>query len=113
MRQDHLIRSCMPTPDIERKYPSRSKGGYIPFKKSDSKFNNSFFPHTTILWNNLPNLVKCKDLIEFKKYIRSDLKPPRYKHFSRGNKCSNSLLTKIRVGRSDLNQHKIYNWLSG
>ena len=96
----------MPTPDIERKYPSRSKGGYIPFKKSNSKFNNSFFPHTTILWNNLPNLVKCNDLIEFKKYIRSDLKPPRYKHFSRGNKCSNSLLTKIRVGRSDLNQHR-------
>ena len=101
-----LIRSCMPTPDIEKKYPSRSKGGYIPFKKSNSKFNNSFFPHTTILWNNLPNLVKCKDLIEFKKYIRSDLKPPRYKHFSRGNKYSNSLLTKIRVGRSDLNQHR-------
>ena len=34
------------------------------------------------------------------------MKPPRYKHFSRGNKCSNSLLTKIRVGRSDLNQHR-------
>ena len=29
-----------------------------------------------------------------------------YKHFSRGNKCSNSLLTKIRVGRSDLNLHR-------
>ena len=31
---------------------------------------------------------------------------PRYKHFSRGNKQSNSLLTKIRVGRSDLHQHR-------
>ena len=101
-----LIRTCMPTPDIEKKYPSRSKGGYIPFKKFNTKFNNSFFPHTTQLWNNLPNSVKCKDVIEFKKYIRSDLKPPRYKHFSRGNKSSNSLLTRIRVGRSDLNQHK-------
>ena len=96
----------MPTPDIEKKYPSRSKGGYIPFKKFNTKFNNSFFPHTTLLWNNLPNAVKCKDVIEFKQHIRSDLKPPSYKHFSRGKKSSNSLLTRIRVGRSDLNQHK-------
>ena len=44
--------------------------------------------------------------MDFKQYIKTELKPPRYKHFSRGNKCSNSLLTKIRVGRSDLNQHK-------
>ena len=101
-----LIRSCMPTPDIEKRYPSRSKGGYLPFKKFNTKFNNSFFPNTTLLWNNLPKSVKCKDLIEFKQYIKYDLKPPSYKHFSRGNKCSNSLLTRIRVGRSDLNQHK-------
>ena len=31
---------------------------------------------------------------------------PSYKHVSRGNKLSNSLLTKFRVGRSDLNLHK-------
>ena len=34
------------------------------------------------------------------------MKPTKYKNFSRGNKWSNSLLTKIRVGRSDLQQHK-------
>ena len=101
-----LIRSCMPIPDIEQRYPSRSKGGYIPFKKYDTKFNKSFFPNTTLLWNSLPKNVKCKDVIDFKQYIKTEYKPPRYKHFSRGNKCSNSLLTKIRVGRSDLNQHK-------
>ena len=38
--------------------------------------------------------------------MKANSKPPRYKHFSRGNKLSNSLLTKIRIGRSDLNQHK-------
>ena len=96
----------MPTPDIERKYPSRSKGGYIPYNKFDKKFNNSFFPYTTQLWNNLPSNVKCKDLNDFKSYIKSELKPPRYKHFHRGRKSSNTLLTKFRVGRSDLNQHK-------
>ena len=101
-----LIRSCMPIPDLEHKYPSRSKGGYIPFKRINQKFDNSFFPYTTLLWNSLPKIVKCKDLIYFKQYIKTELKPPRFKHFSRGNKISNTLLTRIRVGRSDLYQHK-------
>ena len=70
------------------------------------KFNNSFFPYTTILWNNLPNNVKSKDLTDFKLFIKTEFKPPRFKHFSRGNKHANSLLTKLRVGRSDLNLHK-------
>ena len=96
----------MPKPDIDRKYPTRSKGGYIPFKKLKFKFSDSFFPHTTILWNNLPTNVRCKNITDFKEYLKSNTKPPRYKHFSRGNKLSNSLLTKIRVGRSDLNLHK-------
>ena len=50
--------------------------------------------------------MKCKNLIDFKDYIKRELKPPRYKHFASGNKWSNSLLTRIRVGRSDLKHHK-------
>ena len=46
------------------------------------------------------------NISDFKEYLKSNTKPPRYKHCSRGNKLSNSLLTKIRVGRSDLNLHK-------
>ena len=61
---------------------------------------------TTLLWNNLPHNVKCKDLLDFKHYIKQEYKPPGYKHFARGNKLSNSLLTKIKVGRSYLKQHK-------
>ena len=34
------------------------------------------------------------------------MKPPKYKFYSRGDKCSNTLLTRIRLGRSDLNQHR-------
>ena len=40
------------------------------------------------------------------------MKPTRHKHFNRGNKQSNTLLTRIRVGRSDLNQHKFIIGLS-
>ena len=43
-------------------------------------------------------------MYEFKLSIKEYIKPPRYKHFSLGNKSTNKLLTRIRVGRSDLNQ---------
>ena len=96
----------MPQPDLENRFNTRNKGGYIPFKYIGSKFRRSFFPYTTQLWNSLPKNVKCKSVPDFKEFVNQEFKPPRYKHFSRGNKLSNSLLTKIRVGRSDLNQHK-------
>ena len=38
--------------------------------------------------------------------IKEKMKPPRYKHFSKGTKIGNCLLTKIRVGRSSLKQHQ-------
>ena len=34
------------------------------------------------------------------------MKPIKHKHFNRGNKFTNSLVTRIRVGRSALNEHK-------
>ena len=39
-------------------------------------------------------------------YQKRRRKNPKYKHFARGPKFSNTLLTRIRVGRSSLNQHK-------
>ena len=46
------------------------------------------------------------ELADFKTYTKKELKPTRHKHFSKGNKSSNKLLTRIRVGRSYLNQHR-------
>ena len=54
----------------------------------------------------MPKIEQCKNLEDFKIFTNTEFKPPRFKHFARGNKFSNTLLTKIRVGRSDLNQHK-------
>ena len=34
------------------------------------------------------------------------MKPKRHRHFSRGSRKGNSLLTQLRVGRSNLNVHK-------
>ena len=101
-----LIRACMPKLDLERTCNTRSKGGYIPFKFKSNNFNNSFFPNTAKMWNSLPKNIQFKELDEFKGCIKKDKKPPKYKHFARGSKFSNTLLTRIRVGRSSLNQHK-------
>ena len=76
------------------------------YKPKDNKFNTSFFPNTLKLWNNLTREIQYKDVHEFKLSIKNKIKPPRYKHFARGNKFANTLLTRIRVGRSYLNQHK-------
>ena len=45
-------------------------------------------------------------MIDFKLYTSKELKPKKFKYFSKGSKSGNSLLTRIRVGRSYLNQHK-------
>ena len=96
----------MPKLDWERKNCLRSKGGYIPFSSHGDKFSKSFFPHISKMWNALGPEVWNTNLIDFKLHTKLTMKPKKYKHFSRGNKLTNSLLTKIRVGRSELKQHK-------
>ena len=53
----------------------------------------------------LPKDIQNKNLDDFKLYIKEKVKPNRYKHYSRGDKYRCSLLTRLRVGRSQLNQH--------
>ena len=78
----------------------------MPFERFGEKFKNSFFPHISTLWKSLSKTAHCKDLTDFKLFTNKEFKPSQYKHVSRWNKQSNSLLTKIRVGRSDLHQHR-------
>ena len=52
-----------------------------------------------------PRNIQSLDIENFKTFTKT-LKPKKYKHFQKGNKNTNSLLTRIRVGRSELNQHK-------
>ena len=98
----------MPKLYWERKKQQRSKGGYLPFDNKKDKFNKSFFPHTTKLCNSLGANVQSTNLEDVKIHTKTQMKPAKYKHFHRGNKHINTLLTRIRVGRSELNQHKFY-----
>ena len=63
---------------------TRAKFGYVAEKYKNTQVKN------------LPDL----------KLKKQKLKPPRYKHFSKGSKLGNCLLTRIRVGRFNLNQHQ-------
>ena len=69
-------------------------------------FEKSFFPNTLKLWNDLAKAIQSKNLQDFKTEVKIRINPFKYKHFSKGSKLGNSLLTRIRVGRSDLKEHK-------
>ena len=101
-----LVTKCMPEIDSKREHLLRSNGGYLSFKSYNSSFKKSFFPYYAKMWNALEKESKSKNLQDFKIYTKDSMKPTRYKFYSRGSKLSNALLTRIRVGRSCLNQHK-------
>jgi len=100
-----LIKTCMQPLDIQS-INRRSNGGYVPFPFKGKKFENCFFPFYTAKWNKLTKDIKLKPLEEFKISIKQMYKPCRYKFYSRGRKDKCILLTRIRVGRSYLNEHK-------
>ena len=82
------------------------RGGYSPYPNFGVKFLNSFFPYMTKLWNNLKVSTQVMMLSDFKEQLKKELKPVRYKHFSKGSKSGNSLLTRLRLNRSELNLHR-------
>ena len=98
-----LIRKCMPVLNITN---TRASGSYKIFPSLGLKYSNSFFPFFTKTWNKLDISLRSQmDLSLFKLNLKNKIKPKKYKHFQRGCKKGNSLLTQIRVGRSLLNTH--------
>ena len=74
----------------------------MPYKNFGHNFQNSFFPYMTKTWNNIQINQRCKNLEDFKAELKLNIKPPTIKHFSKGSKNGNRLITRLRVGRSDL-----------
>ena len=101
-----LVRKCLPKWDTEKIRMTRSRGGYTPYPNLGHKFLNSFFPYISKLWNNLPVSMKILDVKEFKQQLKLQLKPTKFKVFSVGPKFSNSILTRLRTGRTGLNLDK-------
>ena len=98
-----LIKTCL-QPKVICQQTLRF-GGFVPFPFYNLPYSNSFFPYFTKKYNKLNNKITSLTTADFKQHISSKLKPYKNKHFSCGNKSSNMLLTRIRVGRSLLKTH--------
>ena len=97
----------MPRPQKAGITRSSKSFKYEIFPPKLKTFSDSFFPYFTKKWNELPfNLKNEGDMEEFKSKLKTFVKPKKHKHFNRGSKIGNSILTQLRVGRSHLNVHK-------
>ena len=91
---------------LEKQHNLRSKGSYLPYPNYGFRFSNSFFPYISKIWNNLPKSTQSLSLGDFKTELKISLKPIRIRHYNVGQKYSNSFLTRIRTGRTNLNQSR-------
>ena len=71
------------------------------------RYVNSFFPYSNKMWKELDEEAKCKPSVQcFKKHLNSFIRPPGHSVFGVRDKFGVKLLTKIRVGFSDLRDHR-------
>ena len=85
---------------------TRSAGLYKKPKYVSQKYNNSFFPLFSDFWSKLSSTLRNeKDISLFKENLKPSFKPKRHKHFAYGDKRANTLLCRLRVGRSFLKSH--------
>ena len=105
-----LIRTCMPQINTNN---TRGAGCYILPKFTRISFKNSFFPFFSVLWSKLSKSTKNeRDILLFKDNLRLLYKPKKQKHFNYGDKWANTLLYRLRVGRSFLKSHSFQRNLS-
>ena len=66
-------------------------------------YRNSFFPFTTLLWNNLPvNIQESSSLSEFKRYLTmNDSNVPNYYYL--GKRTEQIIHCRLLLEMSDLN----------
>ena len=88
----------------DKKYNTRSNDKYENFPRPNEKYLRSFLPHFSRSWNNLAQkLCDDQDHISFIENHKIKQKPPKYRHYKYGDKNINSLMCRLRVGRSYLN----------
>ena len=97
-----MIQECLPSL-LNSRYPS--KRTFENYNNKKTFFEQSFFPVTIKLWDEIDMGMKGLDLIEFKTKLKENLKPTRFKHFNYGFKFPNALHTQLRLKRSNLNSH--------
>ena len=88
-------------------YNTRVYIHYKQFPYKNKQFASSFYPYFTNKWNNSHKTLKNKrDINEYKLKLKNIYKASKYKFYYRGStKVGCSYLTRLRVGRSVLNDH--------
>ena len=90
-----------------RSYFTRYVENVPSFKVRHDFFKNSFFPFTVIEWNKIDkNIPKSESLNIFIKSILKFIRPSQDRVYNCHNAKGIKLLTRLRVGRSHLCEHK-------
>ena len=106
----NTLRSAIPGIDNPATpiHDTRQGSGLSHFRARTDLFNNSFFPSTVRLWNELPKDIKnSESLSVFKSklgnlFIQTPIPSQLYNH---GNRFVAILHTRLRLGSSQLNSH--------
>ena len=96
-----FVRGCL----SERNIAVTRNEGFVTFPFKGMCYANSFFPFFTNKYNQLKKDTINKSIKDFKIELNKSMKPTKRKHYSRGNKYANMLLTSLRVEHSKLNAH--------
>ena len=98
------LNDLIPKPSV--RYTTRFSP--IPnFKVRTEFFRNSFFPYTVNEWNNLDNIIKSSDsFLMFRKRTLNLIRPKRNETYGIHNPTGLTLLIRLRLGLSHLNDHK-------
>ena len=100
----HYLNDLIPKPSL--RYTTRFSP--LPnFKVTTERFRNSFFPYTVNEWNNLDNIIKSSDsFLMFRKRMLNLIRPKCNETYGIHNPTGLTLLTRLWLGLSRLNDHK-------
>ena len=77
-----------------------------------NRYKDSFFPQTSLLWNNLPQYIQSSDSLGQLKNFLSAEDPKIPLHYYTGNRKEQLIHCKLRLGMSDLNQDMVNRHIS-
>ncbi len=99
----YLYDHIPPTVGTRAGRPLRNNSNFTLIKTYKDYFDNSFFPETVRLWNNLDE--KLKSVASYESFIKLLNKPTIQipKHYYSGSRKPNIILARLRMGCSELN----------
>ena len=99
----HFLSELVPRQlESSTSYNLRNAQDYLPVITHTSLYNRSFLPSVIREWNMLPQSIKDSETLSiFKSRLQPQIKSPRY--FNYGNRKSQILHARLRLGCSTLN----------